>query len=203
MKIVLLFVFSSLLAGDSIFQGTLIGGPCEGCEAVFEYGTKTLTPISTLPDFNDPGAKLKLTGTIYKNDGKTAAADIILYIFHTNQKGIYETRGGEAGWARRHGIIRGWIKTDSTGKYTFYTLKPGTYPDRSQPAHIHGTILEPNGYYYWIDSWRFKGDPQLRLEEESIASEYGGSGIVELTREGEYLVARRDIILGKNVPGYK
>ena len=43
----------------------LMGGPCEGCEAVFEYGDKDLTPIATLPDYNAPGPKLKLTGTIY------------------------------------------------------------------------------------------------------------------------------------------
>jgi protocatechuate 3,4-dioxygenase beta subunit len=181
----------------------LIGGPCEGCEAVFEYGDKILTPNMTLPDFNNPGPKLKLTGTIYSIDGKTPAANVILYVYHTNQKGIYETQGGEAGWAKRHGNIRCWIKTDNTGKYTFYTLKPGSYPGRSMPAHIHGIILEPNGYYYWIDSWHFKNDPYLNIEIESEDSAYGGSGIVELKQEGDLSVAYRDIILGKNIPGYK
>jgi protocatechuate 3,4-dioxygenase beta subunit len=189
-------------AQDAQSPPRLIGGPCEGCEAVFEYGDRALTSDTILPDFNNPGSKLKLTGTIYEKDGRTPAVNVILYIYHTNQEGIYETRGDETGWARRHGYIRGWIKTDSDGKYTFYTLKPASYPGRSLPAHIHGTILEPNGYYYWIDSWHFKGDPLLKLEEESENSAYGGSGIVELKKEGDLLVAHRDIILGKNVPGY-
>ncbi len=48
-----------------------------------------------------------------------------------------------------------------------------------------------------------KGDPLLKEDEESEDSAYGGSGIVELKQEGDLLVAHRDIILGKNVPGYE
>ena len=191
-----------MLQGATFAQGTLVGGPCEGCEAVFEYGDWQLTTVATLPDFDRPGPRLELRGTVYAPDGRTPAAGVILYIYHTNQSGVYATRGGETGWARRHGFIRGWIRTDETGRYTFQTLKPGSYPDRSQPAHIHGTILEPDGRYYWIDSWHFRGDPLLDEEAEDANTAYGGSGIVEPQREGELLVARRDIVLGKNVPGY-
>jgi protocatechuate 3,4-dioxygenase, beta subunit len=184
-------------------QAILVGGPCEGCEAVFEYGDKILLPVDTLPDFNNPRTKIKVTGTIYENDAKTPAANVILYIYHTNPKGIYETLGNEEGWGKRHGYIRGWIKTDSSGKYTFYTLKPGTYPNRSEPAHIHGTILEPGKYYYWIDSWQFKNDPLLKVDIEKEEKASGGSGIVELKQGENTLVVKRDIILGKNIPGYK
>jgi protocatechuate 3,4-dioxygenase beta subunit len=54
----------------------------------------------------------------------------------------------------------------------------------------------------WIDSWHFRGDPLLDEDAEDADTAYGGSGIVEPEREGELLVARRDIVLGKNVPGY-
>lgn len=93
----------------------LVGGPCEGCEAVFEHGDRTLSSVDTLPDFNSEGPKLKVTGTIYQKDGKTPAEGVILYIYHTDQTGRYATRGGETGWARRHGYIRGWIKTGKAG----------------------------------------------------------------------------------------
>ena len=183
---------------------TLVGGPCEGCEAIFEYGDKELSPVDTLPDFHNKGLKIKVTGTIYQNDGKTPAKGVILYIYHTNQNGIYATKGGETGWAKRHGYIRGWIKTGKDGKYTFYTLKPGTYPDRSSPAHIHPIILEPNGKYYWLGSYHFKGDPLLTEKEISPESPRGGSsGLLSLQKEGNLLVGKRDIILGKNVPGYE
>lgn len=201
MKSILAIIF--LLFINDINSQILVGGPCEGCEAIFEYGSKALPEVDTMPGFNSNGSRLKLTGKIYKNDGKTPAGDVILYIYHTNQKGIYEKRGDETGWGRRHGYMRGWIKTDSEGKYTFYTIKPGSYPNSKEPAHIHGIILEPNGYYYWIDEWQFKDDPLLEINKEREDKARRGSGIVELKSEENILTAERDIVLGKNVPGYK
>jgi Dioxygenase len=185
-------------------RNSILVGSCEGCEAVFEYGNRKLTAVDTLPDFQDEGLKIKVTGTIYQNDGKTPAEGVILYVYHTDQNGIYATRGGETGWGRRHGYIRGWVKTGKDGKYTFNTLKPGIYPSRSAPAHIHPVILEPNGKYYWLGSYHFAGDPLLTERETSPKSPRGGStGLLSLRKEGDIWVGERDIILGKNVPGYE
>ncbi len=181
-----------------------VGGPCEGCEAIFEFGKKNLTSVDTLPGFNDLGQKIKVTGTIYQIDGKTPAKDVILYVYHTDQNGIYAKKGGETGWANRHGYIRGWVKTDKNGKYTFYTLKPGVYPSRTDPAHIHPTILEPDGKYYWIQDYYFEGDSLLTAEVlDSGSKRRGGNGLLTLKKQGSVWVGTRDIILGKNISGYK
>ncbi|TBW30018.1 intradiol ring-cleavage dioxygenase [Gramella sp. KN1008] len=181
----------------------LVGGPCEGCEAIFEYETK-LTSVDTLPDFEEEGRRMKLSGTVYQNDGKTPARDVVVYIYHTNQDGIYPTRGDEKGWGRRHGYIRGWARTDRNGRYTFYTLKPAPYPGRSEPAHVHYTILEPDGKYYWLGSVHFKGDSLLTRNETDPESPRGGtSGLLNLEKQGDIWVGERDIILGKNIPGYE
>ncbi|MFD3003338.1 hypothetical protein ACFS7Z_23460 [Pontibacter toksunensis] len=50
------------------------------------------------------------------------------------------------------------MKTDRDSKYTFYTLKPGIYPNRTSLAHIHLTVLEPDGKYYWLEDYQFEGD---------------------------------------------
>jgi len=182
----------------------LVGGPCEGCEAIFEYGDRELTSVDTLPDFNDQGLKIKVSGTIYQNNGTTTAKDVILYVYHTDQKGIYATKGGETGWAKRHGYIRGWVKTDKDGKYSFYTLRPGVYPNRSSPAHIHPTILEPGGKYYWLGTYHFEGDSLLTDNEINPDFPRGGSsGLLTLKKEGDIWAGTRDIILGKNVPDYE
>ncbi len=180
-------------------QGTLVGGPCEGCEAVFEYGDRTLTPVDTMPDFtaDAENSRLKVTGTIYRPDGETPAGDVILYIYHTNAEGVYPTRGDESGWGRRHGYLRGWIKTDADGKFSFYTRKPGSYG--SGPAHIHGMILEPDGKYYYIEQYRFLRDSNT---DKGWGDHRGGSGVVKLKEGKGMLVAERDIILGKNINGY-
>lgn len=179
-------------------------GRCEGCEAIFEYGDKELTNADTLPGFEEAATKIKITGTIYQPDGKTPAGGVILYVYHTNEVGIYPTKGGEKDWSARHGYIRGWMKTAGDGRYTFYTLKPGTYPSRTDPAHIHPTILEPNGKYYWVDEYLFEGDLLLTKQHLSAEAPVGGSsGILRLKKEGDLLVGERDFVLGRNVSGYE
>jgi|SRR5690606_23102676 len=186
---------------DTSFK--LVGGNCEGCEAIFEYGDRELNAVDTLPDYHNEGLRIKVWGTIYQNDGTTPAKDVILYVYHTDQNGIYPTKGDESGWAKRHGYIRGWVRTDSNGQYAFYTLKPGVYPDRSSPAHIHPIILEPNGKYYWLGSYHFQGDSLLSEEEINPDSPRGGSsGLLNLSKEGKIWVGTRDFILGKNIPDY-
>ncbi|HYH16203.1 MAG TPA: hypothetical protein VD794_13335 [Flavisolibacter sp.] len=208
-SVALFYVITSLTACANSQQQSLpayrlVGGPCEGCEAIFEYGNKPLNPVDTLPGFADNGTKIKLTGTIYQPDGTTPAAGVVLYIYHTNTAGIYPTRGNETGWGRRHGYIRGWIKTGKDGRYTFYTFKPGQYPNRTDPIHIHATVLEPNGSYYYLHDYHFKDDPSLSEQEASRTSLRGGDNrVLSLQREGNLLVGQSDIVLGKNVPGYE
>lgn len=200
----LLSFFTSIGISQEISEqnSVLVGGSCEGCEAVFEFGDRPLTPVDTLPEFEQSDEKLKITGTVYMPDGKTPAEDIILYIHHTNAEGVYPTRGDEEGWARQHGYIRGWVKTGRNGRYTFYTSKPGSY--NRNAAHIHPIILEPNGKYYWLGSYLFEGDPNLSPRQLNQQNPRGGSdGILKLKKEGDLLVGERNFILGLNIPGYE
>lgn len=200
--VLLLKVIAAFAQDWSETTAKLVGGPCEGCEAIFEYGNMELKNVDTLPDFNK-GLKIKVEGTIYRPDGMTPAASVILYVYQTNERGIYATRGGEEGWAKRHGYIRGWIKTGEDGRYTFYTLKPGHYPGRTTPAHIHPTILEPDGRYYWLGSYHFAGDEYLTEKEISPDLPRGGSsGLLVLQKQGEIWIGTRDITLGKNIANY-
>ncbi|MEL6719082.1 MAG: intradiol ring-cleavage dioxygenase, partial [Bacteroidota bacterium] len=102
----------------------LIGGPCDGCEAIYEYGNQQLHNIDTFPDFEVTEPKLKLTGIVYQQDGKTPAPNVIIYAYHTNRAGIYPKRENSEGWERRHGYLRAWVKTNADGNYTFYTFQP-------------------------------------------------------------------------------
>jgi protocatechuate 3,4-dioxygenase beta subunit len=207
MKRILLVVIPVFLwihgCSQSRTEEKKVGGSCGDCDALYEFGTKKLSPTDTLPDYNDRGPKMEVSGTIYQSDGKTPAANVILYVYHTNSEGVYPTKGGETGWARRHGYIRGWIKTDETGKYKFYTLRPGAYPGRENPEHIHATIKEPNVSAYWIDEYLFDDDPILTKEERDAQKKRGGKGLLKLTKDSKgNLIAHRDIILGLNIPGY-
>lgn len=202
----LIACFVVVVAGYSCAQTNkyqLIGS-CEGCEAIFEYGERLLNATDTLPGFEAAATKIKVTGVVYQPDGITPAQGVILYIYQTNEKGVYPTKGGEKDWSKRHGYIRGWIKTGKDGRYTFYTMKPGTYPSRSDAAHIHPTILEPGGKYYWVDEYLFEGDPLLTPKQRLPEAPVGGSpGILRLRRIDNLLVGERNFILGRNVQGYE
>lgn len=180
-----------------------VGGPCEGCEAIFEFGNKTLGPVDIMPDYKDSGPKMEISGTIYKRDGRTPAKDVILYTYHTDQTGIYPVKGDEKGWGKRHGWIRGWIKTDASGKYKFLTLMPAPYPGRDNPAHVHAIVKEPSVNEYWIDDYLFEGDPLLSEKHRASQNQRAGNGILKpgKTKAG-ILLAHRDIILGLNIPNY-
>jgi len=184
-------------------RSKVVGGSCEGCEAVHEYGDRVLASVDTIPEFVISEPKLKLTGTVYKKDGKTPAKNVILYIYHTNREGIYPKQGNESGWAKRHGYLRGWVKTDQYGHYTFFTFRPGAYPGRNEPEHIHITVKEPHQNAYYIDGFVFDSDPILSQKARTKLSNRGGSGIVKLTSEDRMLIAKRDIILGLNIPDYE
>jgi protocatechuate 3,4-dioxygenase, beta subunit len=70
-----------------------IGGPCEGCEAIFESPVPfdKLSWIDTLPDFNGPGPKIMISGIIYKADGKTPAPGVVLFILpYRSKRKIYK-----------------------------------------------------------------------------------------------------------------
>jgi len=180
----------------------IVGGPCEGCEAIYEYGERELQSEVVLPDYDREGQKIKIQGTVYHHDGKTPASDVILYVYHTDQSGQYTAEAGAQGWEKRHGSIRGWMKTGKDGKYAFYTLKPGVYPSRTEPAHIHITVKEPDKNEYYIDAYHFDEDPLLTPSRRRGMSDRGGSGILNLNKKGKVWTAKRDIILGKNIPNY-
>ena len=180
-----------------------VGGSCEGCEAIHESPVPfdSLSNQLWLPDWNDNGRKLAVNGIVYKADG-TPAANIIIYIYHTDQTGVYPRKGDEKGWGKRHGYLRGWMKTNEKGEYKFFTMRPAAYPGRKDPAHIHATIKEPDKNEYWINDYVFDDDPLLTDAQRKNSEDRGGSGILKVKDVGNMLKAERNIYLGKNIPDY-
>ena len=199
----LIMIVSSCNSQTEVNLNQIVGGGCEGCEAVFEYGNKKLSTIDTLPKFKKTEPKLKISGIVYQKDGKTPAENVILYIYQTNRNGVYEKKGDEKGWAKRHGYIRGWIKTGKDGRYTFYTFRPATYPNRDEPEHIHITVKEPKKNEYYIDEFVFDDDTLLTQEKRNALENRGGSGIVKPALQNGILTIKRNITLGLNIHNYK
>ena len=179
-----------------------VGDACDGCEAMFEGMPSQLDWQTKIAPVDEPGEVMTISGTIYKADGKTPAAGVILYLYHTDNKGIYSP-GPNQKVAKRHGHLRGWMKTDATGRYQFTSIRPASYPSRQAPQHIHPLIKEPGVSLYWIDEFVFDDDELLSKDEISRNQKRGGSGVIHLTKneKGEW-TGKRDIILGMNIPNY-
>ncbi|HYF30993.1 MAG TPA: hypothetical protein VD993_07725 [Chitinophagaceae bacterium] len=175
---------------ETIHPG-VVGGRCDGCDAVNRYPEgKVLDDTDTLAAFaSGAGKKINVSGTVYKPNSASPAPGVILYIYHTNNKGYYTD-------------IKGWVKTDSLGRFSFYTIRPAPYPGQSIPAHIHAVVKEPRINEYYISDFNFFDDPLL-ADFGQPANPRGGSGVL---RAGPSLNGvqyyHRDILLGLNIPNY-
>ena len=196
---IILFVFMNSCAQSN---STNVGGPCEGCEAVNEFGTKNLKSSDTIFGFDSSNNKIKINGIVYLSDGKTPASDVVLYIYHTDEFGKYPTRSTSHGWELNHGYLRTWLKTDSNGNYEFYTSRPASYPNSSVPQHIHITVKEPKVSAYYVEDFYFSDDPNITPNIVKRERPRGGSGVITLQGNGNIKSGTRDIILGLNIPNY-
>ena len=126
-------------------------------------------------------------------------AGVTIYAHQTNDAGLYAGGTSETEWSRRHGRLRGWVKTGANGAYRFETIKPAPYPDQTMPAHIHLYIGEPGRNSYYIDDVVFDGEFGVTPAYRQAQELRGGSGIIRLYRDSSaMLVAKRDIRLERH-----
>ena len=173
----------------------VLGGPCEGCGFVFESMPRKLESATRIAPASEPGTPLIIEGVVRTLAGK-GAAGVIVYAYHTNNEGIYPRA------ATRHGALRGWAVTDAAGHYHFDTIRPRAYPSGNIPEHVHMHVIEPGKGTYYIDELRFTDDTFI-TDRNRKTDERGGNGLVTPERRGATWYARRDIVLGLNIPGYR
>ena len=182
------------LGAQPASQRALPPSECEGCGA-WDAPTSLFWSARIAPP-GEPGTPLVVSGIVYRPDGRTPAAGVLVYAYHTNAAGVYPSGGTGTGHAQRHGRLRGWVRTDSAGRYQFTTIRPAPYPSRGEPAHIHLTVTPPGGEERWVDDIEFDDDPLLTTEHRRRRQKLGGSGIVRVTRDRSGVErATRDIRL--------
>jgi protocatechuate 3,4-dioxygenase, beta subunit len=172
---------------------------CEGCDGALEANAAKLGPHAQISGPAEPGEPLHIAGTVLAIDGTTPAAGVVVYAYQTNAEGLYAGGTPATEASRRHGRLRGWVKTGSDGRYSFDTIKPAPYPDDTIPAHIHFTILERGKRPYWIDDIVFDGEFGVTPQYRRSMTNKGGNGIVTAVRSdsGGWSVTR-DIILERH-----
>jgi protocatechuate 3,4-dioxygenase beta subunit len=165
---------------------------CEYCGAA--DAPKDLSWSTVIAPPGEPGERLIVSGVVYREDGVTPAPGLLLYVWHTDAAGHYSTRGDETGNGRRHGRLRGWMRTDAEGRYRFETIRPAPYPGERIPAHIHGTLSGPGLSERYFEDFFFEGDPLVPardVERSRAAGRFGN--VLSLRVEGGVAHAVRDL----------
>lgn len=165
---------------------------CEYCGA--PDAPNNLSWSTEIARRDEPGERIVISGTVYQEDGATPAPGILLYVYHTDATGHYPTRGDETGNGRRHGRLRGWMRTDERGRYQFETIRPAPYPGERFPAHIHATLSAPGMSERYIEDFNFADDPLVPASDAARSAAAGRFGNVLVTRRRDgKLHAERDL----------
>ena len=177
--------------------GLMCLGPYEGLPA-------NISSRSRIVPSDEPGEALTVSGTVRGADGK-ARAGIIVYGYQTNAQGEYPRVLPARSFASQfHGRFRAWARTDAQGRYTFDTIRPGSYG--GNPQHIHMHVIEPGCATYAISDLVFADDANLLAltaeQRRGYETAQGGSGITHLRRKGAGWEVTRDIRLGQNIADY-
>jgi protocatechuate 3,4-dioxygenase beta subunit len=164
---------------------------------IYDYSEQNLNNIDTIPGFETKQNKLKITGTIFKNDGITPAKDVILFINQTDENGNFELKIDNH--KKRYVYHRAWIKTNADGQYTFYTFVPGTIHRSNELKHIHPVIKENGKEEQDLYAFVFDNDPLLTKRCRSKLA----NNILKLEKKEDMYVTTKDIILDQKGLLYK
>lgn len=134
--------------------------------------------VARLTEEAEPGERLVVSGRVYHQDGRPAAS-VSLYVYQTDKDGIYSKPVNDSRTPR----LKAFLRTDSEGRYEFHTIKPGSYPDTRNPAHIHYHV-NALGYPEKIFEIVFEDDPLVDQRIRASAAREGSPfSIRPLTRD--------------------
>jgi len=164
---------------------------------VFDYGEAKFNNVDTIPDFQSQNQKLKITGTIYEDDGVTPAKDVLFYIEQADAYGDFDLRYKND---RRYVYHSAWVKTAKDGRYTFYAFMPGNDRRYNQLKQIFPIIKTSKGEVYVLDSFLFEDDPLLsKLCRKKIKKKGDSTRILKPRKIDKLLVVEKDIVLRQNL----
>ncbi|MGD8375733.1 MAG: hypothetical protein PVF68_06295 [Acidobacteriota bacterium] len=128
--------------------------------------------IGRIAPMDEPGVPLVIHGRVFAPDGETPVPDVIVFAYHTDRHGKYSGADGTS-WR-----LRGWARTGAAGRFELHTIRPGPYPGRRVPAHVHFTFEDPVRGRQLSPSLRFADDPLVGAEERKRSTAAGRFGSV-------------------------
>ena len=141
---------------------------------------KGAPPRIAIAAADEPGDRMIVAGRVVGPDGQPLSG-ASLYVYQTDKDGIYSKPVNDSRTPR----LRGSMRTDALGGYEYSTIKPGSYPNTRNPAHIHYVVNAP-GFRERIFEIVFADDPLVdqRIRERA-AQEDSVFSIRPLTRDSQ------------------
>jgi protocatechuate 3,4-dioxygenase beta subunit len=141
----------------------------------------TATAKAVLSKKGEPGDPLRVRGVVYRPDGTTPAAGVILYAYQTDWKGRYIHIP-----TSRTPRIKGWMRTDAQGRFEFLTIRPGPYPDRTEAAHIHFQLWGPDKGVptQWNVDLLFEDDKFIKASQRAESESLGKFAFIKAPVKG-------------------
>ena len=112
-------------------------------------------PVAILAPASEPGTRLFVSGRVFDATGTKPVAGVTVYAYQTDATGVYHKP------FRREPRLQGWAITDAQGKFELRTIRPGSYPGRRDPAHIHFQAWGAGYPKQWLDDLQFTDDPKV------------------------------------------
>lgn len=141
----------------------------------------------------EPGRRLEVRGAVYGADGRTPLPRASVYVYQTDARGYYRP---DDAMGNRDPRLRALLRTDAAGRYSFTTVRPGSYPGTRVPQHIHYEV-EADGHARRVFEIVFEDDPNVTDEVRRRAAAPGSMFSlrrVELGPAGSGLVTQ-DVVL--------
>jgi protocatechuate 3,4-dioxygenase beta subunit len=122
----------------------------------------------------EPGTPLVVQGRLFDTDGAAPVAGAVVFAYQTDREGLYNAAGSPAHAWR----LKGWAATDAQGRFEFRTIRPGAYPGRQIPSHVHFTVFLSSGERYHAGELQFEDDRLLPESDRERSRAQGSFGSV-------------------------
>jgi len=143
----------------------------------------------------EPGDRLEVKGVVYAADGRTPVPSASLYVYQTDARGHYRPDDAMGNQNPRLMLL---LRADAAGRYSFRTIRPGSYPGTRVPQHIHYEVAAP-GHASRIFEIVFEQDPLVTAEIRRQAAEPGSVFSIRPIEPGAGGAGQvtQDVVLGR------
>ena len=117
----------------------------------------------------EPGERLEVKGVVYAADARTPVPNASLYVYQTDARGHYRPEDAMGNQNPRLMLL---LRSDAAGRYSYRTIRPGSYPGTRVPRHIHYEVAA-EGHASRIFEIVFDADPLVTAEIRKQAAEPG------------------------------